>query len=92
MIYDVDRPLGLFIADCGHKESVFLPSGDTAHQTGSGVQPDLIRLSQKSTYAETGFLQFEEPGCFKKCLKHCGNVGLTNTYRMIPNNTPLSSH
>ena len=48
MIYDVDSPLQIFIADCVHKDQCSSPSGDTAHQTGSRVQPDSIRLSQKS--------------------------------------------
>ena len=48
MIHSVDSPQQIFVADCGQRESMYLPTADTAHQTGSGGQPDSIRLSQKS--------------------------------------------
>ena len=70
MIYDVDSPLRIFVADCGHKGQCSSSSGDTAHQTGSGVTPECSLIQsgghKNRTYAETGFLQFKEPGSFKK--------------------------
>ena len=49
MIYDVDSLLRIFVADCEHKGQCSSPSGDTAHQTGSGVTPECSLMYQAVT-------------------------------------------
>jgi hypothetical protein len=87
----------LIHCDCGRQLSAIDAISivkSQLQQFDCGVQANSIRLfvKIKHTLKLFFFLQFKESESFKRKAKNIAeNVGSNNTYRLIPNNIPLSS-